>query len=113
MKTPAEAFLADDYIAKRRLLIDPAKAMERPAPGDAVTKSDTIYLTTADGGTQTRLTNTGARDAHPVWSPDGTRLSFVSERDGNPEIYTMAADGALQTRLTNEAARDEPVAWVP
>ncbi len=48
MKTPAEAFLADDYIRRRRALIDPAKAMERVTPGDAATKSDTIYLTTAD-----------------------------------------------------------------
>lgn len=48
MKSPAEGFLADEYISKRRLLIDPAKAMERATPGDAITKSDTIYLTTAD-----------------------------------------------------------------
>ena len=49
MKTPAEAFLTDEYINKRRLLIDPTKAMDRPAPGEAVTKSDTIYLAAADG----------------------------------------------------------------
>jgi gamma-glutamyltranspeptidase/glutathione hydrolase len=48
MQSPAEGFLADDYIRKRRLLIDPAKAMERATPGDAITKSDTIYLATAD-----------------------------------------------------------------
>jgi gamma-glutamyltranspeptidase/glutathione hydrolase len=48
MKTPAEAFLADDYITRRRLLIDPSKAIERATPGDAVTKSDTIYLAAAD-----------------------------------------------------------------
>jgi gamma-glutamyltranspeptidase/glutathione hydrolase len=48
MKTPAEAFLADEYIGRRRQLIDPAKAMERATPGDAATSSDTIYLAVAD-----------------------------------------------------------------
>jgi gamma-glutamyltranspeptidase/glutathione hydrolase len=48
MKTPAEHFLTDDYIRTRRQLIDPAKAMERTAPGDAATSSDTIYLAVAD-----------------------------------------------------------------
>ncbi|MCR4375840.1 MAG: gamma-glutamyltransferase [Acidobacteria bacterium] len=48
MKTPAESFLADEYIGRRRQLIDPAKAMERATPGDAATSSDTIYLAVAD-----------------------------------------------------------------
>ena len=48
MKTPVERFLADDYIVKRRALIDPKKAMERTDPGDARTASDTIYLCAAD-----------------------------------------------------------------
>jgi Tol biopolymer transport system component len=36
----------------------------------------------------------------PRWTPDGSRLAFVSERDGNREIYVAAADGSGQTRLT-------------
>lgn len=48
MTTPATHFLSDDYIATRRGLIDPRKAMERAEPGDAATHSDTIYLAVAD-----------------------------------------------------------------
>ena len=48
MKTPVDHFLSDDYIAKRRSLINPAKAMDRTEPGDARTASDTIYLCAAD-----------------------------------------------------------------
>jgi hypothetical protein len=40
------------------------------------------------------LTNHPARDWFPVWSPDGTRITFESDRDGNWEIYVMSADGA-------------------
>jgi gamma-glutamyltranspeptidase/glutathione hydrolase len=48
MPQPAETFLADEYIANRRLLIDPRKAQERVEPGRAATASDTIYLSVAD-----------------------------------------------------------------
>ena len=43
----------------------------------------------ADGGGQTRLTNSDAQDGIPSWSPDGTRIAFASERDGNFEIYVI------------------------
>jgi gamma-glutamyltranspeptidase / glutathione hydrolase len=45
--TPAQ-LLSDKFIAARRALIDPKKAMTRPEPGDAMTRSETIYLTVAD-----------------------------------------------------------------
>jgi gamma-glutamyltranspeptidase/glutathione hydrolase len=48
MKQPVDRFLSDDYIASRRALLNPAKAMERADPGDAATASDTIYLAAAD-----------------------------------------------------------------
>ena len=37
----------------------------------------------------------------PVFSPDGTRIAFMSNRDGNPEIYVMNRDGSDLRRLTN------------
>ena len=39
----------------------------------------------------------------------GTKIAFVSTRDGNSEIYIMNADGTGVTRLTNNAAFD----WAP
>ena len=60
-----------------------------------------------------RLTTVPAADTSPVWSADGARIAFVSERDGNPEIYVMNADGSGQTRLTNDAAADSAPAWAP
>jgi Tol biopolymer transport system component len=48
-----------------------------------------------------------------VWSPEGTRIAFVSERDGNAEVYVMLMAGTGQTRLTSDGAADAPVAWVP
>lgn len=48
MAQPVDHFLSDAFIRERRLLIDPAKAMERAEPGRASTQSDTIYLAAAD-----------------------------------------------------------------
>ncbi|MCA1566265.1 MAG: LpqB family beta-propeller domain-containing protein [Acidobacteria bacterium] len=48
----------------------------------------------------------------PTWSPDGTRLAFVSNRDGNAEIYTVGATGGAVQRLTNNPAADTLPTWL-
>lgn len=50
---------------------------------------------------------------HPAWSPDGKRIAFASNRDGNNEIYLMNADGSHQQRLTRTPGRDAHPAWSP
>ena len=47
----------------------------------------------------------------PAWSPDGRKLAFVSERDGNSEIYVMNADGSEQENLTRQPASDSHPSW--
>jgi len=49
----------------------------------------------------------------PAWSPDGRKLAFVSERDGNAEIYVMNADGSGQENLTRQPASDSHPSWSP
>ncbi len=67
----------------------------------------------ADGTGQTMLTNDGAADVAPSWSPDGTKITFSSTKDGNFEIYSMNADGTGQTRLTTNTAADNISSWSP
>ena len=43
----------------------------------------------------------------PSWSPDGTRICFVSNRDGHWRVYAMNADGTDQVRLTQVQDNDD------
>src|SRR5262249_16479183 len=57
--------------------------------------------------TLVRLTNNNAMDRGPVWSPDGSKIAFSSNRDGKDEIYVMDADGSNVNRLTNNLVDDD------
>lgn len=49
----------------------------------------------------------------PSWSPDGNKIAFTSNFDGNYEIYVMNADGTNEINLTKNPARDEYPTWSP
>ena len=72
-----------------------------------------IYVMDPDGGGIIRLTDDGAEDTQPTWSPDGNQIAFVSTRDGNKEIYVVNASGGGATRLTNNTFEDISPVWSP
>ena len=45
----------------------------------------------------------------PVWSPDGTRIAFVSDRDGALRVWTMNADGTNPVRINDIVLKSEDV----
>ena len=77
-----------------------------------------VYVMDADGGNEQRLTNNRNNELAPVWSPDGSRIAFMSDRKGegdaaNFDIYMMDADGGNQQKLTNNRAWDGSPSWSP
>ncbi len=83
-----------------------------------------VYTVGSDG---TGLTKLADQARQPAFSPDGTRIAFVSDRDGNGtvskgasedavamELYAMDADGSHVDRLTHSGALDEAApSWSP
>ncbi len=61
----------------------------------------------------TRLTDSDGADSHPVWSPDGTKLAFISHRSGNNDIWVMNADGTELTQLTTAPGLESGPTWSP
>jgi dipeptidyl aminopeptidase/acylaminoacyl peptidase len=76
-----------------------------------------LYLMTPQGTNQTRITqNTGVRDQSPTWSPDGTRIAFVTDRNGSYDIAVISSLGVENTVeiLTGDSRRTEQhPAWSP
>jgi len=65
----------------------------------------------ADGSGLVNLTPASTADFAPAWSPDGTKLSFTSTRDGDSEVYTMSADGSGAVDLSKNEAEDTASDW--
>ena len=65
-----------------------------------------------DGSGLTNLTRHPAHDHSPAWSPGGTQLAFVSDRDGNPEIYVTPLTGGAR-RITQRPSAEGAPAWSP
>ena len=68
----------------------------------------TAALTPGDGvvGGLVQLTHEPGYDAECSYSPDGSKILFVSDRDGDPDVYVMDADGHNVRQLTNEPGYD-------
>jgi TolB protein len=77
-------------------------------------KNADIYLIDPTSGeVQKRLTDSWAIDTSPTWSPDCSKLAFVSGRAGSPQIYVMNADGSGVRRLTFEGTYNTSPDWSP
>jgi Tol biopolymer transport system component/imidazolonepropionase-like amidohydrolase len=73
-----------------------------------------LYAIPIAGGRATRLTSGMGWDCMPRWSPDGTRIAFISDRDGTDNLWVANADGSGAHRITSEVdfALSSPE-WTP
>lgn len=73
-----------------------------------------IYVMNVDGTQQMQLTKDPSNELEPSWSADGTRIAFISDRNGqNFDIYVMNADGSDVTQLTDDSANEFGPVWSP
>ncbi len=72
-----------------------------------------LWSVNRTGGTAIRLTTGVGVETDPVFSPDGTRIAFTGEYDGNTDVFVMSANGGVPKRLTYHPGADAAVGWTP
>jgi tricorn protease len=65
------------------------------------------------GGDAVRLTSGTGNETDPEFSPDGTRIAFTGEYDGNVDAFVIPASGGVPKRLTWHPAPDRVLGWTP
>lgn len=70
-----------------------------------------IWTVPRDGGVAERLTTHAGVESNPRFSPDGSRIAFNGEYDGNIDVFVVAVDGGVPARLTFHPGDDEVMGW--
>lgn len=83
--------------------------------------SPDVYVMNSDGSGIRNLTQDPGEDTFfhgdranlyiNPWSPNGTMMAFMSQRDGNGEVYVMGPDGSGLSNLTNDPGTDRFDGW--
>ncbi len=78
-----------------------------------------IYLVQADGTGLKQVTSSineskkTWKNTHPVWSPNGQQIAFMSTQEGNSDIYVINQDGSNLINLSKDKSYDGYPAWTP
>lgn len=72
-----------------------------------------LWIVDRNGERLRELTSGSWRDSSPVWSPDGKRLAFLSDRDGSMQLHVMWADTREVAQLTRMERTPGNLKWSP
>lgn len=72
-----------------------------------------LYTKPVDGATVTQITDGPASDAQPVFSPDGSRIAFCSDRSGHWDIWVIDVDGRNPRQITDNLLPELHPTWSP
>lgn len=89
-----------------------AYAVGTPVVSENRTKS-AIWLAPVGPGAPRRLTSGEKRDSDPLFSPDGRRVAFLSNRDGSSQIWTVDLSGGESAKATSFPTEVSGFRWSP
>ncbi|MFQ5707449.1 MAG: prolyl oligopeptidase family serine peptidase [bacterium] len=72
-----------------------------------------LWIINYDGTNHRPLTSGNGNDVSPRWSPDGTRLLYVSRAEGSSQIYLRWMDTGQTAKLTNLTESPGSITWSP
>jgi len=72
-----------------------------------------LWVVNKDGGTANRLSSPSGAEGFARFSPDGSKVAFSGNYDGNYDIYVIPTLGGLPTRITYHGMADRLTDWFP
>lgn len=110
----------DDFIRIQRIS-DPQLSPRGDRVAFVITTMDTekntssrnIWVQPITGGEPWQLTSSSAADFNPRWSPDGTKIAFISTRKGIPQVWMIDAGGGEAYPVTDISTGASGVIWSP
>ncbi len=101
----------DDGVYKRPRTINALQFLENVAlspKGERVlfgARGDIFSAPVEKGGTRNLTHSSNAHDKYPRWSPDGSRVAYISDKSGEDEVWVAAQDGlSAPVQITNGGA---------
>ena len=99
-----EAFTGELGIFSTKLAFVASKAPGEPKQ---------LYLSNFDGSDLQQITSNGSINMSPSWSPDGSKVTFTSFKDGKAEIYVYNLITKKTLRLTRSPGNNSGANWHP
>jgi Tol biopolymer transport system component len=98
----------------RQIALAPDERTVAVSRADAETGSDDIWMLDLVRGTATRFTADPLNDWFPVWSPDGARVVFASDREGGWSLFEKSIAGtAAEQRVLKSSIPTFATSWSP
>lgn len=72
-----------------------------------------LWIIDVEGRRLRELTPGNWRDSSPVWSPDGKKVAFLSDRDGTTQIHVLWLDTREVAQLTHVETTPAELSWSP
>ena len=86
----------------------------RYAEGELFEHTYEIATQAIDGSDRQRITENNWDDFSPAWSPNGSSVAFVSERENSPRVFTVAPDGSNERSVAPSIqTQTNPPVWSP
>ena len=78
------------------------------------TEHTNLWLCTRNGTNETAITSGPWVDSHPVWSPDGSQIAFVSQQQQPAQLYCYTvATGTCRQLTDHQTSCQGPLVWSP
>jgi TolB protein len=79
--------------------------------GGTLESNEEIFTIGIDGAGLRQLTNNSYWDLYPCFSPDDSKIAFLSKRNSTLDIYTMDSDGGNEAKLYDSGFHDADISW--